>query len=193
MPESFTQEDIDAATAAAVATLQTRLSELETQVQETEVGRAVAEVTAAKNTEISTLQEQLDAATAARTAAESKFGESEQFWTDAIAAHQAAVEVAARKTERIAEATAAGVFDEKYISDNADRFAAMSAEDFQARLDEWQLIAAQTGAPKSTPVPARTALVASSATQTAPASELGVLGDMRASRFDPHTLHGGVR
>jgi hypothetical protein len=189
MPESFTQEDIDAATTAATASLRQRLVELEAQVQETEVGRAVAEATETKNTEIAQLQQQLDAAEAARTAAEAKLSETEQFWTDAIAAQQAAVELAARMEQRVAEATEAGVLSEDYIKEHAERFAAMSDEDFKARLEEWRLIASKTG---TTAAPARTALTASAAhNQTAPSTNLSVVTELRSLRVDPRTL-GGV-
>jgi hypothetical protein len=188
MPETFTQEEVDAAVAASTGPLQQRLNELEAQVQESEVGRAVAQATETKDAEISTLQQQIDAAEAARTAAENKLVEVEQFWVDAIAAQEAAVELAARKERRVAEAKQAGVFNDDYIDENAERFAAMSDEDFTARLDEWRLIAAKTG---DSTAPARTALVASAApTQTA-SSNLSVVTELRGLRVDPRTL-GGV-
>lgn len=189
MPETFTQGDIDAAVTAATDSLQKRLSELESQAQETEVGRAVAEATATKDTEISTLQQQLDTATAERTAVESKLTETETFWTDAITAQQAAVELAQRREKRMAEAKAAGVFDEDYLTKNADRFAAMSDDDFAARLDEWRLIAAKSGSGTSQPV--QTALVASATNETPSQSGLSLIPEMRLSGVDPRTLTGG--
>lgn len=189
MPETFTQEDLDAAVAASTVPLQQRLNELEAQVQESEVGRAVAQATETKDAEISKLQQQVDAVEAARTAAEHKLVETEQFWADAIAAHEATAELAIRKDQRVAEAKQAGVFGDDYIEENAERFAAMSDEDFSARLDEWRLIAAK--AVGDTPAPARTALVASAApTQTA-TSNLSVITELRGKRVDPRTL-GGV-
>lgn len=190
MPEAFSQEDLDAAVSAATDPLQKRLGELEAQVQETEVGRAVAEATEAKDAEISRLQQAVDAAEAARTAAEAKLTETEQFWTDTIAAQEAAVELAARKEQRVAEATEAGVFSEDYIKDNGDRFAAMSDVDFKARMEEWRLIAAKTG--KATPTPARTALVASAQpSQPDSTKVLAYIGELNERRVDPRTL-GGV-
>jgi DNA repair exonuclease SbcCD ATPase subunit len=189
MPETFTQEDLDAAVTAMSDTLQQRLKELEAQVQESEVGRAVAQATEAKDAEISQLQQRIDAAEASRTAAENKLNEVEQFWVDAIATQQAASELDARKERRVTEAKQAGVFSDDYINENAERFAAMSDEDFSARLEEWRLIAAKTG--ESTPAPARTALAASASGQTPPASNLSVVSELRGMRVDPRTL-GGV-
>lgn len=193
MPETFTQDELDAAIAAASGPLQQRLAELEAQVKETEVGRAVAEVSAAKETEISDLQTQLDAATVARTAAETALAETQQYWADAIAAHEQAAEIAARKDERTAKAKELGVFTEDYVVSNADRFAAMSDEDFAARIEEWRLIAKRevpVGAAVSK-IPAQTALAASRAdAHTAPGSALGRLAEWRARGVDPRTLGG---
>lgn len=192
MPEAFSQEDLDAAIAAATGPLQKRLGELEGQVQESEVGRAVAEATEAKDAEISRLQQAVDAAEAARTAAENKLSETEQFWTDSIAAQEAAVELAARKGQRVAEASEAGVFSEDYITENADRFAAMSDEDFKARMEEWRLIAAKAGDTPAPPAPARTALVAAAQPSHPDANKvLSYIGELNQRRVDPRTL-GGV-
>lgn len=193
MPETFTQEDLDAAVAAAQTSLQQRLAELEAQVQETEVGRAVAEAVAAKEAEIADLQTQLDAAEAARTTAQSKLTETEQYWSDAIAAHETAVELAARAETRTAKAKELGVFSEEYIAKNAERFAAMTDEDFNARIEEWQLIAKREASgfkAAASPIPQTTALVASRADAPKPGSALGRLAEMKARRVDPRTLGG---
>jgi hypothetical protein len=189
MPETFTQEDVDAAVAAATVDLQKRLDELGAQVQETEVGRAIAEAVAERDAKITELQDQLDAVEAARTAAESQLAETTQFWADAIAEHQQELELAAKRDERTAKAREAGVFSEDYITANADRFAAMSDDDFAARLDEWRLIAskASTAEPAT---PRKTALVASAPDSGAPTSRLGLIGELRAARIDPKNLGG---
>lgn len=190
MPDQFTKADIDAAVAAAKGPLQQRLAELEAQAQETEVGKAVAAAVTEKDTQITELQTQLDTATAARTTAESKLTEAEQFWTEAIAAHQEAVAIAARRDERVSQASELGVFNDEYITKNADRFAAMSDDDFAARLDEWRLIAKDV---KPTGIPDRTAMSASRAEPGAGSSTSGLhrLAELRLKRVDPRRL-GGV-
>lgn len=194
MPETFTQEDLDAAVAAASSPLQQRLVELEAQVQETEVGRAVAEAVAAKETAVIELQQQLDAAVAARTTAETKLTETEQYWADAIAAHEAAVQLAARAQDRAAKAKELGVFNDEYIDANAERFAAMSDEDFGDRLEEWKLIAKRETpglAAAASKIPAKTALAASRAEAPKTGSALGRLAEFKARGVDPRTLVGG--
>jgi uncharacterized coiled-coil protein SlyX len=196
MPETFTQDELDAAVAAASASLQQRLVELEAQVQQTEVGKAVTDAVSAKETQIGELQTQLDAAVVGRTSAESKLVETEQYWKDAIAAHVEAERFAACRDDRAAKAKDLGVFSEDYIAGNADRFAAMSDDDFNARIEEWRLIATKNETAGLTAgastIPAQTALVASRADATSTQqSHLGRLAEMRARRVDPRTL-GGV-
>lgn len=194
MPEQFTQSDLDAAVAAATGPLQQRLAELEAQAQESEVGKAVTQAVGEKETQIADLQTQLDTATAARTAAETKLAEAEKYWTDAIAAHEEAVVVAARKEQRIGQATELGVFDANYISTNADRFAAMSDEDFAARIEEWKLIAASAKPGEGKTPPATTAMVASRSGDSGPpaiGSRLSRLAELRARNVDLRSL-GGV-
>lgn len=193
MPE-FSQADIDAAVAAATGPLQQRLAELEAQAQESEVGKAVAQAVGEKDTLITDLQTQLDTATAARTAAETKLAETEKYWVDAIAAHEEAVAVAARKETRIGQAAELGVFNDEYIAANADRFAAMSDEDFAARIEEWKLIAASAKPGEGKTPPATTAMVASrsdNAGSNTAAARLGRLAELRARNVDLRSL-GGV-
>lgn len=191
MPESFTQADLEAAVAAATSDLQKRLEELGAQVRDTEVGQAVAEAVAARETEVSELQTKLDAAEAARTAAENKLSETEKYWTDAISAAEEAAQVAARRDERVAEAKSAGVLADAYVDEHADRFAAMSDEDFKARLDEWRAIAAAAGT-KTDDIPATTALNAARATDAPPTSALAYIGDFRRDHVNPAALTGGA-
>jgi hypothetical protein len=191
MPESFTREDVEAAVAAATTDLQKRLEELGAQVRDTEVGQAVTEAVAAKETEVSELQSKLDAAEAARTAAENKLSETETFWTEAIAAANEATQVAARRDERVTEAKKAGVLSDAYIDENANRFAAMSDEDFKSRLEEWRTIAAAAGT-KSTGIPAQTALAAARVADDTPTSALSYIGDLRRQHVDPAALTGGA-
>lgn len=193
MPESFTREEVETAVAAATADLQKRLDELGAQVRDTEVGRAVADAVAARETEVSDLQAKLDAAEAARTAAENKLTETEQFWADAIATAEEAAQVAARREGRVAEAKKAGVLSDAYVDENADRFAAMTDEDFRNRLDEWKAIAAATAGKTSTDIPAHTALQAVRDTsEDQPKSALAYIGALRRDRVDPKTLIGGA-
>lgn len=190
----FTQEEVDAkiaeAIAAATDALKNRITELEAAAQETEVGQAVAEAVAAKDAEISELQSKLDEAVAAKTAAENKLGETEQFWADAIAAHEEQEAFSARRAERIAKAKEAGIFEDEYLEENGDRFAAMEQEDFDARLSEWQLIAERSGTSKSPApgAPAPTAIQATRSNDGTKGSALSLIGELRGARGVPSNL-----
>ncbi len=197
---TFTQEQMDAAVAAAVAeattaatadteALKTRVAELESAQQSTEVGKAVADATAPLSTQIADLQGQLDEAVLARTAAEEAKTNLEEWWKTEIEAHQTAEAAAARKDERVTKVKEAASFPDEYLEANADRFAAMSDEDFEARLEEWRTIAPAAAA---TPIPGETVLTAAregaNGATTNNGSMLGELGSLRHSLTDPRTL-----
>lgn len=189
---TFTQEQMDAAVAEATAAseaLAKRVAELEAAQQETEVGKAVAEATAPLSTEIADLQSKLDEAVLARQAAEEAKTNLENWWAEQITAHQEAEAAAARKDERVAKVKEAASFPDEYLEANADRFAAMSDEDFEARLEEWRTIAP---APASTQIPGDTALTAAregaAGGSTNKGSMLSELGSLRHSLTDPRTL-----
>jgi hypothetical protein len=183
----FTQEELDAAIAAATTPLQTRLAELEAAAQETEVGKAVADATEPLNTRITELEGQLDATTIEKAAAEEAKTKVEEFWATAVAEHEAATVAAARRDERLTKLKE--VAPEKaheYLESNADRFAAMADEDFDARIEEYRAIAAKEGG--SDEIPVQTALVAARES-AAPAngSMLGEIPNLRRA-LDPRTL-----
>jgi hypothetical protein len=191
----FTKEQVDAAVAeaveAATASLKTKLAELESAAQETEVGKAVAEATGPLNDQIADLQAKLDAEVLARTTAEEAKTEVEEFWTKAIADKEEADAVAARKDERLTklkEVAPEGAH--AYLDENADRFAAMSDEDFDARIEEYRTITAK--ADPGSEIPTTTALTAAregaSGAGTQPGSMLSELGSLRSSLTDPRTL-----
>lgn len=194
---TYTQEQMDAAIAAAVAkatseataSLQSKLDALEAASKESEVGKAVeaavAEAITPLQSQVSDLQKQLDDATVARTAAETAKAEVEAFWADAVAKAEQEQTVAARKDERIAKIRDAKVFDDAYIEANADRFAAMSDEDFAARMEEWAAAVPKT----TTFIPTATALTAARQ-DGAPANQGSALSELKKFRgaFDPRTL-----
>lgn len=190
--DTLTKEEHEAALADAVAKaiaeatapLSAKIAEFEAAQADSEVGKAVAEATAPLTEQITSLQTQLDEAVLARTAAEEANATQEKFWADAIAEQEAADTAAARKDERLAKVRETANFPEEYLTENADRFAAMSDEDFEARLGEWSTIA-----PKATVViPSTTGLHASrEEATTINGSALGELRNLRGLA-DPRTV-----
>lgn len=185
----FTQDQVDAmiaqAVAAAMVPLQSKITELEAAQATDEVQAAVAAATAPLVAEKEGLQTQLDAAIAAKTAAETALTDVRTYLESEATAVAEAAAIEANKTKRVEEAKAAKVLDEKYIDDNADRFAAMTDEDWTSRLDEWKLVAKATVPPK--PV-VKTAFQASRQTDAGAAggtSALKLVGSLRRGEIQP--------
>lgn len=182
------EAEIAKAVEAATAPLKAKVAELEQVTQESELGQAVAAATAPLTETISELQTALDEANVRSAAADSAKAELETYWAEAIAAHEAAEAVEGRKAERVEQAKAAGVLTDEYVDSNADRFAAMSDEDFTARLGEWQEIAS---AASETKIPVTTGFTA--ARETAAASDnngsaLSLMRKLQRGSNDPRSL-----
>lgn len=198
----FTQAQVDELVEAAKAeakkttdALQARLDELEAASKDTEVGKAVAEAVAPLQTSISELQSKLDAAEAAKTTADANLADALAFLEAEQTAQVEAAAVAERKDARLAEAAelktkgGAPVFDEKYLAENADRFAAMDDEAWASRLDEWKLIASANPAAAPATPPGKTAFQASrQTTDPANGSSLHLISEMRRDGQDPRRI-----
>lgn len=183
-PATFTAEDVksqvDAAVAAAVEAARDQLiTELSALAEDADAEAKIAD-----------LESKLDAATAALAAAEQKATETEQFWAEAIEAHEAAEVAAARKDERLAELAAAVTLPEEFVKENADRFAAMSDEDWAAKLNDFRIAAGKTEGEST--IPSTTVLTAAregaAGTGAPTGSMLSELGSLRHTLTDPRTL-----
>lgn len=173
------QAAVDKAVADATAAMQAKLAELEgNQALETAVATAKAELEA----QVADLQTKLDAAVAEATQAK----EAKEALETAVQAEKdeaaAAAEIAARIEDRTAKVKEIGCFPDEYLTANAERFAAMSEEDFTARLDEWKAIG------KKEEIPAKTAFKAAREGSAGGGTE-SALGDLRELRMaDARTL-----
>lgn len=189
----YTQEQLDAAIRdavdAATGPMQARITELESVQQETEVGQAIAEAVEPLNVQVAELQQQLDTAVVEKAAADQAKADLEAWWSNAITEQTEAEAAAARKDERLGKLKeAAPEKAHAYLEENADRFAAMSDDDFEARLEEYRAIASADGDPA---IPTATALTAAregAATGTPAGSMLGELSSLRRTLTDPRTL-----
>lgn len=146
---SITQEDLDKAVAAALAPLQTELDALRQFKAEAEstdavnAARAEAQVAldAAKAAQ-DELQIKLDAAIIEATEAKTKHDEF-VAWLDAEAAKvEQEQQAAAIRDERVEAVKALELFPEEYVVDNADRYARMEQDAFEALLSDWQAVKA---------------------------------------------------
>lgn len=181
--EEELQAAIDAAVAEATAPLQSRIAELEAAKKQEAENSAQAELEA----KITELESKLDAAVLEATQAKEEKDALQQAWDDEKAAAAEAEQVAARRDERLSQVKELACFPDEYIEENGDRFAAMSDEDWNARLEEWKTVVK----PKETAssgVPAKTALTAARQSNEGDGSSLGLLREFRHSAVDPRTL-----
>jgi len=121
-----------------------------------DVAEAVAAVQAGYDAEIAELRSELDLKVLEVTNAQLEVAAIKawlQSEADAAAEFQL---ITARKAERLAKVKEVAAFPEDYLSTNADRFAAMSDEDFQVALDGWAAISSHHSGGDT--IPTQTAL-----------------------------------
>ncbi len=165
---TYSEEEVAAKIAAAVssatADLATKVADLEGAAASSEVETKVAEAKAESEAKVAELQSALEAK---EIEAQAEKERADKLESD-IAAAAEKVTQDARRDARVAEAKEAGGFGEEFLTANADRFAAMSDEDFAASVAGWAearsaaLAAAAVDPSKldQSKVPATTALTA---------------------------------
>lgn len=147
-----------------VAALEAQVAELSKAREAEEIDSKLAEVKAEAEAQVADLQSKLDAATleaaTAKEAHEAFVKEIEDFQ----AAEAAAEAFETAKAERIAAVKeAAPALPDEYLTENADRFAKMDEESFQASLEGFKAIASKTPV-KAGEIPATTAMTAARTT-----------------------------
>lgn len=140
--KTYTEEEFTAAVQEAVAPLQAaaeaRVAELEAQVT---AMRASAEHEEAKG-QIAEVQAELDKAELRVSAAEQKYADLVAALEEAAAAEAEATARSERQTERLEAVKANASFSDEYVSNNIDRWVAMSDEDFAALIEDWKAVSA---------------------------------------------------
>lgn len=178
-----------------VQELRTQISGLEAQVREhadsnreSEVQTKIDEAKAELETKVTELQSQLDT-----TVLEAENAKQERdsllAWLEEqkISAEEAAAS-AARRDERIAKVREVASFPDEHVEKNADRWAQLSDEDFEAALEDWRAVSAK----KSEGLPTASALTASREGDNSNNNESSsVMRDVMRMRFvgvDPRKL-----
>lgn len=173
MTKTYTEAEqkaaVDEAVAVATAELTARLSTLEATSKQSEVDAAVEAALIPVKAELADVRTQLDTATAeAKTEREAREA-LETFLKEAGEAAERAAEIATLKTERSALVAATNAFDAEYCEENAERWASMSAEEFDGRLADYTAAGAKNGTGSVTPageIPKVTAMSAASGGDT---------------------------
>jgi DNA repair exonuclease SbcCD ATPase subunit len=193
---SITQEDLDKAVAAAVAPLQTELEALrkfKADVESTDAAKAAEQAIEEAKAEAAELQGKLDAATIAATEANTKY-EDLLAWLAAEAekAEQEA-QIAALRDERVEAVKALKLFPEEYVEENAQRYAEMPAEIFEASVADWKAVKAAKATEESedSELPKQTTFVATRDDDGKPkASHMREVMRLRHEGIDPRRIRG---
>lgn len=187
--KTYTQEEHDALL-AKVSDLETQVTSLSAASTAAEIDAKVAAAVAELQDKITDLSSQLDAAT--------QEAETVKNDRDAIVAYLAgeqkaadeAAELASRKDARVAQVKEVASFTDEYVDANADRFAAMSDETFEAAIADWKAIAEKASAPApkaAGEIPDKTAMTAARTTTDGENPLRDVLG-LRFQGVDPRTV-----
>lgn len=187
--KTFNEDELRAAVDAAVAEMRSELDTLrasrEASEIESRVTKAVTEATEPLTAQVTELQGKLDAAV---LEAQNEKARADGLEAEKVAAAEAAT-LAARKDERLAKVKEVANFPEEYLNANAERFAAMNDEDFEARLEEYRQIATKATGTEGA-LPKVTALKAATEGGS-PAKSTSVVREvfaMRRAGIDPRSL-----
>lgn len=151
MSTTYTKEDIDSAVAEAVKPLQDRIRELETASEQSELQARFDQEKAELEEKVRDLQTQLDSAVLTAEEAKSAYQGLLDFLAEEVAREEAAREVEARKESRLAVVSEVAKFPEEYVKANADRWAELSDEEFEAVVNDWKAISASTASEELPP------------------------------------------
>lgn len=185
--DTFTAEEVQAAIAEATAPLHARLAAMEAAANESELEGRIAAVAAAYDAELAEVRSQLDVAVLEAQCARGELAATIAYLeTEKVAAEEAAA-LEARRDERLAKVREVASFPEDYITAHADRFVAMSDEDFEARIAEWAALSAKTGTPAGAP-PKTTHLSVSRETASSGRNPMAELRELRMLGIDPRNL-----
>lgn len=149
---TYTEEDLKAAVDAAVRTAVPELEDLRAKVRDFEAADAASEteqqleeLRQAHEAEKSEIQAKLDEAVLQATTEKERADGIVTWLEEEGAKAEAEATIAARKDERLAAVREAANFPDEYLESNAERWAAMSDEDFEARLGEYKVISGKSG------------------------------------------------
>lgn len=138
-PVTISEDDLTAAVTKAVdeakAPLAARIAELE-----------AAATTAATDEAAAQLQSELDAAKAEAKAATDALAATNAYLEAEAAKVTAAAEAEARKAERVEAVAKLGIFDDAYVAERSDQWAAQDAESWTGTFADYEALAVKVTA-----------------------------------------------
>lgn len=187
MSRTFTQEELDAAVAEAVKNLQTELETFKVQASQSEVETRIAEAKAEADAQVKELQSQLDAAVLEAQKAKQDHSDLVTYLEAEKTAAETAAAQAARRDERLDKVKEVANFPDEYMTANAERWAAMGDEDFEAALADYKL----SGTKKdegTTQIPSQTAMQAGREEASKSTSALREVFELHRLGVDPRRV-----
>lgn len=166
--------------ASQVEALKAQVADLTATASEAEVDAKVSVATAELEQQVADLQAQLDTSVAEAATSKQQFESLVSYLEAEEVARAEAEALEARKSERIEAVKEAAPFSDDYISENADRWAALSDDEFAAAIEDWKTVAAKAVATvtdsvdnkKDDNIPAETAMKASADQGSNPLTEI---------------------
>jgi predicted ribosome quality control (RQC) complex YloA/Tae2 family protein len=184
---TFTQDDIDAAVAAATKPFEDKLKDLLASQEQAAVEERIAKERAELEQKVAEVQSQLDSAVLEAAEAKKVADETVAYLQAVKAEEEQATEIAKRKEDRLTMVREVASFPDEYIEANADRWAALADEDFEALTNDWKAIATKGGDSSESSLPGASAMVASRQ-DGKPSSAVKDIFDLTLNGFDPKTL-----
>ncbi len=187
--KTYTEEELAAAIAVAVASLESQVAELQKTDAEEELAAKIAEAKAPLEAAAAELTTKLEDAQLRAETAEKAHADLVAYLDAEAAAATEAEAAAARKDERIAVVKAAATVSDEFVAQHADRWATLSDEEFDERVATMREIASATApAAASTPLPAATALQTARETNGAETSAAKTLIGLRLEGIDARSI-----
>jgi uncharacterized protein YhaN len=164
--KTYSQTELDTAVAAAVTDavkpLREELDGLKASKEEKDFESRIATAKAELEEQIKSLQGELDTANLKAEQATKQHEDLVAALEQAKVEQEAAAELARRRDERLAKVREVASFSDEYIEKAADRWAALSDEDFAALVADWVEVAGKkTDAASQNDLPPASAMTAS--------------------------------
>lgn len=158
---TYTEDELQAAIAAAVKPVQDELASFKASQEAEEVEARIAEAKAEAEEAKAEVEKQLDTVTLERDEAVKAKTELEEYLAEEAKKVEEAAAFAAKRDERVAQVKEVASFSDEHIEASADRWTAMADEDFAGLLEDWKAVAAKKEeSGTTTTIPAATAMTA---------------------------------
>lgn len=165
--------------ASQVEALKAQVAELTATAGEAQIEAKISAATAELEQQVADLQAKLDTSVAEAEAAKKQHEDLVSYLEAEESAKAEAAAYEARKAQRIEAVKEAAPFSDEYISENADRWAGLSDEEFAAAVEDWKTVAAKAAAKvvekagdEDEGIPAETAMKASADQGSNPLAEI---------------------